>query len=802
MGTVNRLLRVVSAVALGSVLLLTLGGAGFLYLVHHYGEGLPDYRQLATYEPPTATRVHAGDGRLLAEYARQNRIFVPAEAIPERVKQAFVAAEDKNFYHHPGIDLIGIARALKSNLERLQSGRRPEGASTITQQVAKNFLLGNELSYQRKIREAILAMRMERAFSKEHILELYLNEIFLGNRSYGVAAAALNYLDKSLDELTVAEAALLAGLPKAPSTYDPARNPEAALQRRNYVIGRMQEDGYVPEAEADAARAEPIALRRRGGADVAEADFFIEEVRRQLVGRLGEQGFYEGGLSVRVTVSSSLQAAADRALRHGLSAYDRRHGWRGPWGRLDLEQAGAAWPAKLASLDPGFELGGWRRGVVLGGRGAQVEVGLETGERIKLAAEDFAWTKRSPLAEGDLVVVEPAGGGDDRGWVLRQRPEVDGAVVALDPHTGRVLAMSGGFSYRQSKFNRATQARRQPGSAFKPFVYLAALEEGMTPASVLLDSPVTIDQGPGLPKWRPMNFTDDFLGPITLRVGLEKSRNLISVRLAQKLGMPEIIEVADRLGIGGGLGPNLAASLGSNEVTPIELTAAYAMLANGGKRIEPVLVERIQDRHGRTILRGDPRSCAGCAGAAWDNSLPPAVPDVREDVVDPRHAYQMVSMLEGVVQRGTAKAAQVIGKPLAGKTGTTNESKDTWFVGFSPDLVVGVFVGFDQPRPMGKKETGATVALPIWIEVMQEALKDQPATPFRTPPGLSLVRVDAATGRLARSGGGSVIAEAFLPGTEPGRDRSADPDEDGGLDPFAVPRASSRIVPPATGGIY
>jgi penicillin-binding protein 1A len=401
--------------------------------------------------------------------------------------------------------------------------------------------------------------------------------------------------------------------------------------------------------------------------------------------------------------------------------------------------------------------------------------------------------------------MEPMGEGGEQRWVLRQRPEVEGAVVALDPHTGRVLAMSGGFSYRQSKFNRATQARRQPGSAFKPFVYLAALEEGKTPSSVVLDAPIVIDQGPGLPKWRPENYTDDFLGPITLRVALEKSRNTISVRLAQEIGMDRIIAVADRLGIGTGLGPYLAASLGSNEVTPIELTAAYAKLVNGGKSIEPVLVERIQDRHGRTIMRGDPRSCTGCTGVAWDGGPPPALPDAREQVIDPRHAYQMVSMLEGVVERGTAKTARELGKPLAGKTGTTNDSKDAWFVGFSPDLVVGVFIGFDQPTGMGRKETGATVALPVWIEVMQAALKDQPPIPFRTPPGLSLVRVDAATGRLPSSGSQAVIAEAFLPGTEPGRNRSQDPEADDSEaqnDPFAAPRATTRVVPPGSSGLY
>jgi penicillin-binding protein 1A len=802
----RRLLRFLSALTLGALVLLVLAGAGLLYLVHRYGEELPDYRQLASYEPPTLTRIHAGDGRLLAEYAREKRVFVPAEAIPDRIKQAFIAAEDKNFYHHPGIDVVGIGRALLSNLERLQANRRPEGASTITQQVAKNFLLSNELSVKRKLKEAILALRMERAFTKDRILELYLNEIFLGNRSYGVATAALNYFNKSLDELTIGEAALLGGLPKAPSSYDPRRSQTAALQRRNYVIGRMAEDGYITPAEAEAARAEPIVLREQAPTEVAEADFFIEEVRRQLMARLGEEGFYEGGLSVRVTVSSTLQAIADRALRHGLSAYDRRHGWRGPWGRMDLPEGGdGAWRTKLAGLDPGFELQGWRRGVVLEARGERVELGLETGEQVRLAAADVAWTRRAPLKPGDLVVMEPLGEDGERRWVLRQRPEVEGAVVALDPHTGRVLAMSGGFSYRQSKFNRATQARRQPGSAFKPFVYLAALEEGKTPSSVVLDAPIVIDQGPGLPKWRPENYTDDFLGPITLRVALEKSRNTISVRLAQEIGMDRIIAVADRLGIGTGLGPYLAASLGSNEVTPIELTAAYAKLVNGGKSIEPVLVERIQDRHGRTIMRGDPRSCTGCTGVAWDGGPPPALPDAREQVIDPRHAYQMVSMLEGVVERGTAKTARELGKPLAGKTGTTNDSKDAWFVGFSPDLVVGVFIGFDQPTGMGRKETGATVALPVWIEVMQAALKDQPPIPFRTPPGLSLVRVDAATGRLPSSGSQAVIAEAFLPGTEPGRNRSQDPEADDSEaqnDPFAAPRATTRVVPPGSSGLY
>ena len=796
----KRLFRALSAAIMALTLLVVLGGAGALYLINNYGGGLPDHRQLADYEPPTSTRVHAGDGRLLAEYARQNRIFVPSEAIPERVKQAFIAAEDQHFYDHPGIDLFGIGRAVVSNLERLQSNRRPEGASTITQQVAKNFLLSNELSYERKFKEILLALRIERAFSKERILELYLNEIFLGNRSYGVAAASLNYFDKSLDELTIAEAALLAGLPKAPSTYDPVSNPEAALQRRDYVLTRMQADGYITPAEATQARAEPIALKKRTATQTAEADFFIEEVRRQLVSQLGEQGFYEGGLSVRVTLSPELQAAADRALRHGLATYDRRQGWRGPWGRLDLAAAGDAWLEQLQALDPGFELGDWRRGVVLAAKGGRVQIGLDDGQRVALSSDDVSWTRPQPLAAGDTVVMEPVDGDSGRRWVLRQRPSVEGAVVALDPHTGRVLAMSGGFSYRQSKFNRATQAHRQPGSSFKPFVYLAALEAGMTPVSIMLDAPISLSQGAGLARWEPENFSNDFLGPITLRVGLERSRNLVSVRVAQEVGMDHVIELARRLGLGSQVQRNLAASLGSNEVTPIELAGAYAELVNGGHKIEPVLVERIQDRHGRSIMRADPRECAGCTLAAWDGSLPPEIPNTRPVVVDPRHAYQMVSMLEGVVERGTAKDALEIGKPLAGKTGTTNDNKDTWFVGFSPDLVVAVWVGFDQPKSLGRRATGATVALPIWIDVMKDALADKPATPFRTPPGLSIVRVNATSGKLA-SGGDKVIAEAFLPGTEPGRERST-VEESTEKDPFAVPHGAAGANSPSASRIY
>ncbi len=803
---IRRLLRALVLGLYTGVGLVLAAAVALAYLVYLYGRDLPDYRQLARYEPPTVTRVHAGDGRLLAEYARERRVFVPISAIPERIKQAFIAAEDKNFYRHFGLDPLGILRAMVENVQRIRDNRRPVGGSTITQQVAKNFLLSNEISIERKIREAILALRIERAFTKDQILELYLNQIFLGRRSYGVAAAALNYFNKSMDELTLGEIAFLAGLPKAPARYDPERNPEAAYARRAYVIGRMLEDGYISEAQAEAALAEPLVLRRREETEFARADFFVEEVRRRLVAELGEEGFYEGGLSVRTTVLPRLQRIADRALREGLAAYDRRRGgWRGPLGRIEVADP-LAWPMRLAAWDPGFALQDWRLAVVLEVGREEVELGFTDGSTGLMPFAEMAWARprtesglgpepRRPeevVQVGDVVLVAPAGEADR--WALRQRPLVEGALVALDPHTGRVLALTGGFSFRQSQFNRATQALRQPGSAFKPFVYLAALEQGKTPASIVLDAPIVVDQGPGLPKWKPANYSARFYGPSTLRLGLEKSRNLMTVRLALEIGMEPILDVAARFGIGRGLEPYPSAALGAQEVTLLELTTAYAMLVNGGKRIRPIFVERIQDRFGRTIKRADPRPCRGCQVPVYDGGPPPELPDPREQVVDPRLAYQIVHMLEGVIERGTGRRARDLGRPLAGKTGTTNDSKDAWFIGFSPDLVAGVWVGFDQPRSLGPRETGSSVALPIWKAFMKEALAGEPPTPFRTPPGVLLVRIDAETGQLPGPDSETVILEAFLPGTEP---RAQAPAE------VAAPLANGPEQPaPAMRGLY
>ncbi len=811
----GRLVHFVGGSIIGLVLLVVAGGLGTIFVLDRYAQGIPDYRQLAVYAPPTVTRIHAGDGRLLSEYAHENRVFVPIEAIPDHVKLAFVAAEDQHFYSHFGIDPIGVVRASIDNIQNWRSGggARPQGASTITQQVAKNFLLTNELSIDRKLKEALLAMQMEQAFSKEHILELYLNEIFLGRRSYGVAAAALNYFDKSLDELTISEAAFLAGLPKAPSRYDPDRRTEDAIERRNYVLRRMAEDGVISAAAEAAAMAEPLETYSRATADYADADYLAEEVRRDLVARFGADGFYQGGLSVRTTVEPELQTIADKALREGLAAYDRRTDWRGPLATIDL--ATENWQAFLRSFDPGFDLISWQVAAVLDTQKDGATIGLADGTTHPLPRRNLAWARTldgetwgpeigntaQVLSPGDIILIEwqEAGPEESQGaFALRQVPAVQGAIVALDPHTGRVLAMSGGFSFRQSKFNRATQAKRQPGSSFKPFVYLTALEHGFTPASIEVDAPIVVDQGPNQAKWKPENYSDRFYGPSTLRLGIEKSRNLMTVRLTQEIGMPAVIDVAQRFGIANGLSPYLASALGSNEVTPLELTTAYAMLVNGGKRIEPRLVDRIQDQYGRTVRKTDTKTCTDCQKIAWDGKPPPPIPDTRAQIVDTRRAYQMVSMLEGVVQRGTGAAARSIGKPLAGKTGTTNDSLDAWFLGFSPDLAVGVYVGFDQPKTLGRQQTGASVALPIWIDFMGQALADQPATPFRTPSGLRHVRIDARTGKLAGPSSDLVISEAFIPGTEPteierGTAVATRPGDEPGLPSFG---------PPTTSGLY
>lgn len=748
----------------------------------YYGNDLPDHSQLKDYQPPIVTRLYAGDGRLLAEFAQEKRVFIAIENIPDLVKNSFIAAEDQNFYQHEGVDLFAIARAIVGNLKNVGSGRRLKGASTITQQVAKNFLLTNVVSYERKIKEAILAYRMEKAMSKDRLLELYLNEIYLGGRAYGVAAAALHYFNKPLSELTISEVAYLAALPKAPNNYHPVRKYDAALTRRNWVIDRMTDEGYIEVAQADLAKLTPLEVVPFDADRKVNAPFFAEEVRRILEKEYGEDSLYGGGLAVRTTIDPKLQEIAERSLREGLMAYDRRHGYRGA---LKHYKNVDDWRVKLEKTEkPQGLLADWRMAFVLETSAEKAKLAFVEGPSGTLALEGAKWARKclgecyalgpeitgvnQVVKTGDVVIVSPVEG-KINSYALQQIPLIQGSLMAMDPHTGRILAMQGGWNYRYggSEFNRATQAQRQPGSAFKPFVYLSALEKGFTPATLVLDAPFTIEDRPGN-FWSPTNYSDEYFGPTPIRVGVEKSKNLMTVRLADYLGMDLIVDYAKRFGIMEDMSPVLSMSLGAGETTLSKMVAAYAVLVNGGKKIEPTFIDRIQDRYGETILRHDQRPCQDCGTLIkWQDQETPELPDTREEIADPRSAYQMVSILEGVVQRGTGVRIRSLGRPLAGKTGTTNESKDAWFLGFSPDLVVGVFTGFDDPRSLGKRETGSSVAVPIFKSFMEEALKDEPILPFRIPPGIRQVQINAATGVRAQPGDEKVIWESFLVGTEP-----------------------------------
>jgi penicillin-binding protein 1A len=791
------LLALLILIAVGSV-----GGmAGAFWVFFHYGKDLPDFEALRDYQPPVATRVHAGDGTLLREYARERRLYVPISVIPQNMIEAIIAAEDKNFYTHAGVDMLGVLRAAVTNARNAFNGRRPVGGSTITQQVAKNFLVGSALSYERKIREAILAFRLEKAFTKDEILELYLNDTYLGSGSYGVAAASLNYFDKALDELSLSEAAYLAALHKGPSNYHPVRYYDRALGRRDWVLERMRIEGYLSPAQAEAARAEPLITVTNTGPDLFRADHFVEEIRRHIYDRFGGKILYEGGLSVRTTLEPRLQAAAETTLKAGLVVYDRRHGWRGPLTNLPISDN---WAQAFGELEVQLGIDAWRAGLVLELREDGAVVGFEDESLGFVPFDETTWArawrpeqKLGPrvkdisevLALGDVVALERlADGSKDRvidsfsdrdgnpvgvvrAYGLRQVPEIEGALVAVDPHTGRVLAMVGGYDYGRSEYNRATQAERQPGSAFKPIVYAAAFDSGFTPSTLVLDAPFVMEQGDGQGKWKPVNSSNKFYGPSTLRLGMEKSRNLMTVRLAQYIGMEKVAAYAERFGVGKNMQPTLAMALGAGEVTLLDLTAAYAILVNGGFRVKPTLIDRIQDRFGETVFQTDQRECSGCRVEAWQEQEEPRIPDSRQRVIDARTAYQVVSLMEGVVRNGTGRKIKVLGRPLAGKTGTTNDWVDGWFIGFSPDLVVGVFVGFDQPKTMGVNEEGSSVAVPIFRDFMALALAKEGRVPFRVPPGIRLVRVNAETGLPAAPGDKNIIFEAFLPGTEPTGER-------------------------------
>ena len=814
-------LRFLGFLFAAGTILFVVGVCAAAGLLWHFSKDLPDYSQLKDYEPPVMTRVHAADGSLLAEYANERRLYLPIQAVPKLVINAFLAAEDKNFYEHGGLDFYGIARAVMLYIQNYGSSRRPQGASTITQQVAKNFLLSSELSMTRKVKEALLALRIERTYSKDKILELYLNQIYLGLGAYGVAAASLLYFDKSVHELSVAEAAYLAALPKGPNNYNPFRRRDEAIARRNYVIDRMVEDGYVAADAGEKAKKEPLNVTvRPTGARIFEAEYFAEEVRRYIYENYGEKKLYEGGLSVRTTLDTKLQVLARKTMINGLVNFDEQQGWRGPVTTIGMS---GDWGVKLADVKSLSDIDPWRMAVVLDVTDQSARIGLQpardpAGNVVKdretgiVPLDGVKWAKPTNgpakpiqrvgqvLNVGEVIYVEPTK--DEGQFRLRQVPEISGAMVVMDPHTGRVLAMVGGFSYDQSQFNRATQALRQPGSSFKPIVYATAIDNGYTPSTIVLDAPIEVDMGQGGGIWRPENYGGKFYGPSTLRFGLEQSRNVMTVRLAQDIGMPLIAEYAKRFGVYDDLPPYLSYALGAGETTVLRMVTAYAMLDNGGRRVKPTLIDRIQDRYGRTIYKHDERQCMGCDADKWRDQPEPTLVDHRELVIDPMTAYQITSMMEGVVQRGTATVVRDVGKPIAGKTGTTNDEKDVWFIGFSPDIVCGVYMGYDKPRHIARGATGGHVAAPIVRDFLKVALADKPPIPFRVPPGIKLIRVDAHSGMRAGPGDARAILEAFKPGTAPPDSYSVIGAETASGGALPVSPDADRAVRSGTGGLY
>jgi len=752
-------------------------------VLHIYGNDLPSHESLANYTPPTISRIYSGEGRIIDEFARERRLFTPAEDVPDLVKQAFISAEDKNFYSHGGFDALGIASAIYDAVK--SRGQDVRGASTITQQVMKNFLLSGDRQIERKIKEIILATRIEGTLSKEKILELYLNEIYLGQNSYGVTAAAQTYFNETLGELEPHEAATLAAMPKAPSDYHPVREKERLLARRNYVLRQMRENGYLDEDAFRAERAAPLRTVQNGdfepfSADLPPRSYFTDEIRRQLSEDFGEGEFFTGGLSVRATVDPEMQDDAERALQRQLERYDRDRGrWRGTGLELPGEALASeeAWRAALGDLRVPRDIaldGTWYPAVVLETGDQVMRVGIEGVEGVQeVPREDIAWLPRDfhdTFDPGDVVHVrrmteDPSG--DFIRWTLRQVPEVQGGFMAMDVNTGRVIAMQGGFSYQHSVFNRATQAMRQPGSSFKPFVYAAALDSGYSPATIVIDAPIEVNTPQGL--WRPRNSSNKYYGPTPLRTGIEQSRNLMTIRLAQEVGMDVVADYAERFGVYDNMGTYLANALGSEETTLFDMVAAYAMFANGGERVHPSLVDRVQDRYGKTIYRQDQRTCVDCDDPGIARDFGPRITSDRERVMNAVTAYQLTSMLKGVVDRGTASGAINLPVPVAGKTGTTNDARDVWFIGFTSNIVAGCYIGHDQPRGLGRSAYGSSMCGPVFQEFMTEAVAKYGGAAFEIPPGGRFIKIDRVTGaRLADDAeGANVVAEYFRDGEAP-----------------------------------
>ena len=722
-----------------------------------FSNKLPDYKFLKSYKPPVSSKVYSGEGELVSDFSKEKRIFVPYNAIPPKVINAFLSAEDKNFFSHPGVDAKGVLRAAINNISNIIYSKRLEGASTITQQVAKNFLLTNEVSLNRKIKEAILAFRIERALSKKRILELYLNQIYLGQGAYGIASASLEYFDKSISELNYGEAALLAALPKAPSKYNPYKNIELAKFRRNLVLKNLFDNKYLNNQDYNKLIEQKIKLKKRKQILLEDARYYVEDIRKSVVNQFGFDRVYKQGLNIKTPINLELQNIATSSLRKGLESYDRRKGWRGA---LKNKKNSKNWKKNLDKFKLEKSIG-WDIAIVKKINKFSTIIETEKNFTGTINYESISWSKKEfndLFNIGDIIYVKKI---QDNEYDLKQLPKANGGIVVMDPFTGRVYALSGGFSFKKSEFNRATQALRQPGSAFKPFIYALALENNFSPTTLILDAPLVLEQGIDLKMWKPENYGKKFYGPSTLRTGLEKSRNLMTVRIAQELGIKKIVNFSKQLGIYDNPEELLSISLGSAETTLLKLTSAYCVFVNGGKKIKPILIDRIQDSEGKTFFNTETRTCKNCNQVSYTSKSIPKISDNFDQILSPQSAYQIISMLEGAVQRGTSKGLRNLNLDIAGKTGTTNKNNDTWFIGFTSKLVIGVYIGMDEPESLGRYETGAKTAMPVFKNFVKKAIKKKDAKPFKVAPNITMIVVEPFTGKKASFGSKETIIEVF-----------------------------------------
>tara|TARA_Y100000817_G_scaffold314335_1_gene312841 strand:- start:327 stop:2663 length:2337 start_codon:yes stop_codon:yes gene_type:complete len=749
--------KYIKNISIAFISFLLISSILILIILWNFSNNIPDYKFLKNYKPSVSSKVYSGNGDLVADFSKEKRIFVPYRSIPKNVINAFLSAEDKNFFSHPGVDAKGVMRAVINNIQNIMTSKRLEGASTITQQVAKNFLLSNEISLNRKIKEAILAFRIERALTKERILELYLNQIYLGSGAYGVAAASLEYFDKSIKNLNYEEAALLAALPKAPSKYNPYRNKELAKFRRNLVLKNLLDNDFIDIATYEDLKKKEIFLKKKERVFLEDSQYYIEDVRKKVIEKLTYEKVYKQGFNINTPINIKLQKIATDSLRDGLIKYDQRKGWRGA---LTNKTYKKDWSKNLGDYSIEKTLG-WNIAIVKKINQFSTEIETEDNIEGEIEYKNISWTKKefSELFKiGDVIYVKKI---ENNKYSLKQIPKINGGIVVMDPYTGRVLALSGGFSFKNSEFNRASQALRQPGSAFKPFVYALALENDYTPSSLVLDAPLVLDQGSDLKMWKPENYGKKFYGPSTLRVGLEKSRNLMTVRIAQKLGIDKIVNFSKKLGIYDDPEELLSISLGSTETTLLRLTSAYCAFVNGGKLVDPIIIDRIQDSEGKTIINNEKKSCINCDQISYLSDAYPKIRDDYKQIFSPQTAYQITSLLEGAIIRGTGKKLKGLKLNLAGKTGTTNENTDAWFIGFTSNLVVGVYVGMDNPKSLGKYETGSKTALPVFENFIKKAVKKSDARPFKVSDEITLMVVDSQTGQKAKFSSKDTIMEAY-----------------------------------------